>query len=117
MEFFNFKVNFQKLPRVSLLTTGITAGSRPTKSQSEREITLEVVMPCDKKIIARHAFTILSFLFSFFLPGYTKEKLLQLKEEEEKKILSDLKNAIISDEDMDLNQKNEQGATMVRKSD
>lgn len=53
-----------------------------------------------------------SFLF---FKGYTREKLMQLKREEEIKMLSDLKNEMSSNEDMDLDKKNEQGATMVRK--
>lgn len=42
---------------------------------------------------------------------------MQLKQEDEKKMLADLKNEMSSNEDMDLDQKNEQvGATMVRKN-
>lgn len=42
---------------------------------------------------------------------------MQLKQEDEKKMLADLKNEMSSNEDMDLDQKNEQvGATMVRKT-
>ena len=47
MAFFILKVNFQKRPRVFILTTGIiiiiTAGSRRTNSQSELEILPEAV--------------------------------------------------------------------------
>ena len=43
MAFLILKVDFEKHPRVSVLTTDITAGFCPTNSQSEREISLEVV--------------------------------------------------------------------------
>jgi hypothetical protein len=57
-----------------------------------------------------------STCFVLFI-GYTEEKLMQLKEEEENKLLSDVKNEMSADDDMDLDKKNDQGATFVRNSD